>query len=278
MFGQEVVYDATYTIGDDQLRVGTSRPMAEDQPSVLFFGDSFIYGEGLNDNQAIPYRFEEGGQGRFKAFNFGFHGYGPQQMLMWLDTGQVERVIGRHKPVGAVYLALADHINRARGRASWDYMGPRYELKKDRLVRGRMDLIHFWKARVVRRLNRSFLLHRLMPVFERKPVIDASYDRDVFIAMVDRSRRLFESRYGGKFVVIFWWERTDPNYAPAVLRLKALGIPVIPIDDIIPDLWKRLPDYTIQHDGHPNAKAAQCIADYLLNIFRPLDSPNSIRP
>lgn len=72
------VYDAIYTYDSDGLRI-TPRPDPDSpEACVLFFGDSFILGEGVQDHESIPARVEELSGGRVTAFNFGFHGYGPQ--------------------------------------------------------------------------------------------------------------------------------------------------------------------------------------------------------
>jgi len=264
VLGDETIYDVTYTIGPNRLRIETPRVFEGSTPCVLFFGDSFMFGEGLNNNQTIPWQFEEKAAGRYKAFNFGFHGYGPQQMLLWLDGNHEREIVGLHHPVAAVYLAIEDHVNRAGGHAGWDFMGARYALRNNQLVRLHKPSIGYWMAKIDRRLDKSYLLSRLKPLWKQGGTINPVADMDLFIAMVARSRDLFEGRYHGQFIVILWWEKTMADYPVVTSRLAQAGIRTIAIDQIIPDIWNRLAEYTIPHDGHPSAEANRMIADYLV--------------
>jgi len=88
--GNEVIYDVAYTIGSDRLRV--SPPVHEPVVgSVVFFGCSYTFGEGLPDDATMPYRVGVISGGKYQIRNFGFHGYGAHQMLSALEAGVVER-------------------------------------------------------------------------------------------------------------------------------------------------------------------------------------------
>ena len=125
--GNKRLYDVTYTIGADGLRVG---PNIADgtAPAILFFGDSFTFGEGVDDHETIPSQVEQISKGKFKTLNFGFHGYGPHQMLATLENGLEKKIIGNHRANYAIYQALALHVDRCAGRTFWDVSGPRYVL------------------------------------------------------------------------------------------------------------------------------------------------------
>jgi hypothetical protein len=115
-YGDKQVYDVRYTIGTNGLRTGSQAGQGS-TPSVLFFGCSFTFGEGVNDNETLPYQFEEKARGRFKAFNFGFHGYGPHHILAILENAMERNIVAAHPPRYAVYQAITGHIDRCAGRA-----------------------------------------------------------------------------------------------------------------------------------------------------------------
>ncbi|GAB1233416.1 hypothetical protein UT4_18830 [Ferrigenium sp. UT4] len=82
---EEVIYDVTYTIDADRTR-RTPSDLKPDAPSipVNFFGGSFMFGEGLNDDQTLPYFFNQFiPDARVK--NYGFHGHGVHNSLKLLD-------------------------------------------------------------------------------------------------------------------------------------------------------------------------------------------------
>ena len=51
LHGNTALYDVTYTIGTDGLRVTPSAPGTPVARCVIFFGDSVTFGEGVNDDE-----------------------------------------------------------------------------------------------------------------------------------------------------------------------------------------------------------------------------------
>ena len=124
-----LIYNVTYQINAlgfrDAIHNGGASP-------VFFFGDSFTFGEGVDDDDTLPAQFSRIA-GR-TVFNFGVHGYGPHQFLRMLEVDRPEKLGVADKPALVVYTLLADHVDRAAGRASWDREGPLYELSPAGLV------------------------------------------------------------------------------------------------------------------------------------------------
>ena len=81
----EVIYDVTYTIGADGFRV-TPFYSAQTTQKVNFFGCSFLFGEGLNDDQTLPYFFARLNASLVK--NYGSHGWSPSQALAILESSR----------------------------------------------------------------------------------------------------------------------------------------------------------------------------------------------
>lgn len=79
-----LVYEAVYNFDENGLR-HTPLNNISNKKSALFFGDSQTFGEGLNDNQTLPFLFQKY-ECNFNAFNFGFPGAGPTNMLGWLKN------------------------------------------------------------------------------------------------------------------------------------------------------------------------------------------------
>lgn len=76
---------------------------------VLFFDDSLTFGEGVNDNQTMPYRVGMRSAGALRVYNFAFHGYGPHQMLAQIELGVVRDTIDC-LPDHAIYQAIIPRI------------------------------------------------------------------------------------------------------------------------------------------------------------------------
>ena len=259
--GDERLYDVTYTIGVDGLRVGPNIA-DETAPAILFFGDSFTFGEGVDDHETIPSRVEQISNGKFKTLNFGFHGYGPHQMLATLENGLEKKIIGNHRPYYAIYQALALHVDRCAGRTFWDVSGPRYVLDDEGEAVYAGTFHGSYSKTLWGLINRSNILRRLLSsVWNREPS-----DVDLFVSIVKKSASILENRYNSRFYVLLWKPKENPFYPMILSKLLKNGMAVIEIDDILPDFssakWKYLIKFPVER--HPNELAYEIIAQQLV--------------
>jgi hypothetical protein len=250
-----VVFDAVYTIDRDGLRhiPGSNR---DARCKAVFFGGSFAFGQGLNDDQTMPYYFLQAERGRYQGFNFAFGGYGPHQMLRDIETNRLARVVKR--PDLVIYEAIPDHVRRALGLATWDRYGPHYMLEPNGSVRYvgpfhrhadkfRRWTRHCWTCRFVAAHSR----------WRRSPA-----DVALFVAIVSQARDLIERRYGARFVVVLWDNQAGRQGLVQGLREK--NITVYPMTEIISDVNKNRAQYVLApFDLHPNARANRLIGNYL---------------
>jgi hypothetical protein len=173
---------------------------------VLFFGCSFTFGEGLNDDQTMPYLVGVKSKGEYHPYNFGFHGYGPHQMLAALEHGFEEKIIAC-KPKYAIYQALPDHDRRSAGLSPFGKNGPRYILNQNgeviftgRFIDHKIDE-NGMIAKIINQLKKSLILKTAL--FKARST--NSDDINLFVAIVDKAWTIFEARYpGSKFYVLFW--------------------------------------------------------------------------
>lgn len=126
-FKDELVYDVTYSIDANGLRIAPPVTPGSGERCILFFGGSFTFGEGVEDDTTTAYRVGQRLEGRYRIFNFGFHGYGPHQMLSALESGLAKSISSCNARY-VIYLVLVEHVQRPAGLALWDLEGPRYLL------------------------------------------------------------------------------------------------------------------------------------------------------
>jgi hypothetical protein len=261
----KLIYDAVYTFGDDGLRV-TPNPAAGARCTAVFLGDSFTFGEGLNDDETMPARFVGASGGLYRGYNFGFSGYGPHQMLRALETGRVDAVVRGGVDL-VVYQAIPDHPARAAGRANWDPWGPRYVLEKNGGLAYAGPFNGDLHAMLARSQIFRFFDERLWAAARPAPA-----DLPLFLAILDRARAEVERRYRAPFIVILWdVVGNGPPLEDATLQaLVEKRIMVLKISDVIPDIAARRQDYVISPvDPHPNAAADQRIGEYLAHNVAP---------
>lgn len=295
--GDKIIYGAVYTTNEYGLRA-TFRDLkpqcpglTKDFKNLVFFGCSYIFGEGVNDNETIPYLVEEKAMGRYRSYNFGFLGYGPQQILSILEADLLDKIINNDRPIIAIYLALPDHAQRVAGRypyITYNPDGPQYVLDSKGQVKyagkfrqgfnnedlfalfltdysylddGR-DISNKLIARVLFQLNKSYLYKMLA----HKVIYGLSIfraDIRLFIQVVKRCRDLIAEKYKGDFYLILWPDKSDTHYNCMLSELRKNNIKVIVADQIFNNNFDEK-YYSIPDDGHPNGRAYEKIADYLL--------------
>jgi hypothetical protein len=265
----KLVYDVTYTTDANGLRVAPPVKTGKAENSVLFFGCSFTYGEGVQDDQTMPYQVGIQSGGQYQIYNFGFHGYAPNQMLAEIESGRVRQVVAA-SPRFAIYQALPDHVARVAGKIPYGKHGPRYQLDADGTVRLRGHFDDGQKpltslaARLDGQLSKSAIYRTLK---NHEPPPDEN-DVRLLLALVRRSRDLLVAQYPGiEFHVILWrnLEYEEKTYEELQRGFAEMKIPVHLIPDILPDYKVNPGRYWLHpEDKHPNALADRLIADYVV--------------
>lgn len=112
-----VLFRATYTIDSRGTRVTPCASSDQRKKFILFFGGSFIFGEGLNDEETFPYYVGQLAP-CYRPHNYWFIGYGPQQMLAKLEAGSIPKELSEREGLliyGYMGEAVTGHIDPAIG-------------------------------------------------------------------------------------------------------------------------------------------------------------------
>ena len=205
--------------------------------------------------------------GKYCIYNFGFHGYGPHQMLSAIEHGKVDSVV-RSRPRYAIYQALTDHAWRAAGKAPYGQHGPKYTLEKDGTVtyRGHFDDVKPRKRSALnkaisRNVEKSFLITYL-----RKPMLEpTNADIELAAAIVDQSRRILEAKYPGIEFHVLLWQGGRRKTSKTIDELSKRNIRIHLIPDVLKDYrGEREKFLTIEHEGHPTPAGQRAIAEYVV--------------
>jgi hypothetical protein len=266
--GTELTYDVVYTIGPTGLRKSSSASRKSEH-CVLFFGDSFTFGEGVEDFETMPYVV--GTLFDWVIYNFGFHGYGPHQMLSALQHGMVERRI-ECTPRFVIYQALPAHVARAAGYTTWDEHGPKYIVRDGQVeYAGHFDdgqaRQTYLYDRMYKQLLKSHLYMRLMNRYSAD-----EKDIGLFSGIVGASRDEIEQRFPeAEFHVLFWDVDDDGGLCrvnPCRGAIEALQGELVTLhraSTVLPGLAEGKGQYEIsRYDRHPNALAHRLIAEYVV--------------
>ena len=255
-YGEELLYDVTYTIGADGLRI---TPQAEtDRECLLFFGGSYTYGDGVKDHETMPYVV--GTLQKLKAHNFGFHGYGPHHMLAAIQNGMV-----RCKPKLIIYQALVRHIARAAGHTHWDKHGPKYVMRDGHLeYDNHFDDVEvsFLEKKIETQLTKSSFYKK----YFRNVNNYTDQEIQLFLEIVDASRlELLRDHPTAEFQIILWdRDPEDETYKKMKNGFAKRSMKVHLVSDILPGFPEEQAKYEISvYDSHPSALTHRLIAEYV---------------
>jgi hypothetical protein len=258
------IYDVTYSIDGDLVRATRSCATG---PTIGFFGDSYTFGEGLNDADTLPQQVADSFGGNLRVLNFGFSGYGPQQFLREMQLGLFDRHIGP-RPELFVYLTAPWHAERTSCKASWVSNGPRYALVEGRVVyQGRclpgvVSGLRQWVEHSA--AYRMFIEHNFGRITHA--------DIELYIRILIEATKLAKTKYRVPVLIAYI---PTPSYLKAtgftddeiVADLRAGGARVL--DVALPKTSEK--PLAISGDGHPTAYANQLRAamlkDYIVAHF-----------
>jgi hypothetical protein len=257
----ESVYDVRYSIDALGRRVTPAAAAGPRSTFLLFFGCSVTFGEGVEDTETFPH-FVAQQAPQVRAYNYGFHGYGAQQLLARLETQDLRSEVT--EPDGSlVYLFIDAHVNRAIGSmvvyTGWADTAPYYRPGPDEaLVRdGTLTT-----GRPATSILYSILGHSQVLKRSQMDVPPAISERHIDLTariLAASARRFHEQFGGGRFVVVIF-----PGSTHAVPLGRALDRHGIEFLDYSALFDAADPAYAIPNDWHPSPRAHRRLAEQLV--------------
>lgn len=264
-----MIYRRTYRFDGEAARVTPAAPANSD--TYLFLGDSFTFGQGLPDDEALGAQFAKANDFKVRAVNLGVPGYGPNHLLRLFDSGLLDRYT--NQPVKAVVTwIIPAQLARVTGDGSWLGSSPRYALENG-------VLRHTGSFNEYRLFNPiAGARHLLGEQFAFVDAIGRKQRQDeqieLFVAIMNRLQQYAREKFNAPLIVIYSWPDehakegawagavvTQPELVAVLSRLRRLGMQLIAVDRLtwMYDVSKIL----IPHDGHPNAFSNELIAGEL---------------
>lgn len=267
--GPETLFRVTYTINPDGTRATPEAPAGAD--TYVFLGDSFMFGQGLTDDETLPAQFAQANDLKVRTVNFAVPGFAPNQWVRAFETGQFDGLKDRPGKVKAVITwIIPHHLDRVAGEQEWLGAAPRY------VVEGGVP-----------RYTGSFTDNRLGNPLEglrylasgQLAFVKAIGQRqrqdaqaELFVALMLRLQTLAREHLGAPLIAIYTWpdrptEATDratfsqPQLIAVIDQLRAKGLPMLRVYDLTLGIDPNL--LVIPHDGHPSAFTDRLIAGEL---------------
>ncbi|MGH6823696.1 MAG: SGNH/GDSL hydrolase family protein, partial [Methylocella sp.] len=256
-----VIYIADYTIDANLLRRTIS---AEQGPAIVFFGDSFTFGLGVNDPETLPQLFADLLDRKQRVLNLGFSGYGPQQFLRELETGRFDPLIGA-RPRLFVFMTFAEHAMRTACKYFWVLRGPRYALENGRVaLKGACDDGLGGRAREWLEDMASYRLF-IEPYLQKT----THEDVELYIRILLAAVNLAKEKYGVATLIPYiiipgYLVGTGFTDDEIVRRLRDGGAAVVDVSLVRDESTGAL---TFKGDGHPTPLANRLRAPIIKNYI-----------
>jgi len=257
------IFDVDYTIDENLVR----RTMSADSgPAIVFFGDSFTFGEGLNDSETLPQQFSDLLDRDVRVLNLAQRGYGPNQFLRILQEGLYSSLIGP-TPRMFVYLTAPWQAERNACKVGWARPAPRFILQDDKvMLAGTCGDAEYTALKD--RLREFASYRRYVEPTLLKPN-DA--DVELYIRTLIAAVKLAKERYGTRTIVPYLrngaYLLSSSRFTDdlVITRLREGG--AIVLDATYLQQEKREPALWIRGDGHPTGVANRIMARALVKFI-----------
>jgi hypothetical protein len=250
----KLVYDATYTINQDLMRKVDD---GANDKGAAFIGDSYVFGEGLEDNETLPQYFADLEGRKAPVYNFGVSAYSPAQALAAMRAGLYDDKLKNSRVI--VEFIAPWEADRVVCKATFVAGAPRF-FKSDGGVVQQGTCPKYVPSRL-----RYFAIYRYVQSIMS---IVTDGDIDIFTAITQQVIHLAREKY--KVPIVIYYLRApgylrrlrDWNDDKIINSLRAAGAEVLEYD------FPSAPKYSISGDGHPSGLENSLVAHKLIDFLR----------
>ena len=256
----KTIYRINYSTDINSLRITPLDTTKSRTKYAQFYGCSMTFGEGVKNNETMPYFFGEY-DSTFKPYNFAYSGYGPHQMLARLESENAKKIVKENTGVG-FYIYINDHVNRVLGTmTNYSYNGGRAPYYHE--VNGQLQ--HdglFIEGRKIRNwIFEQSLKSNILKLFKiGYPFKITEQDYELTAEVMAEASRDYKKQFGNdNFYVIIY--PTTVNSSLIINLLKQKGVKVLDYSKLFNPLQK---GYAIPDDEHPTALANEILIKQLV--------------
>lgn len=251
----------TWNVTSDSLGRRKTPGKSLGKQHAIFFGCSYTLGEGLNDDQTLPYHATIQDE-QFKAYNLGVSGGSIAESIPLVERSHFLDEINESNGI-AIFTFIAAHLERFCGdwRLVGTWLNNRSALKKtpegDYTSDGLWKDTHPLYAKASAFLDPSYFLKWVNPKFCH---LNGNIIEEYALAL-NSLRKLYWKKFGehNRFVVVLYpnGQQTDEGYlAPQAMKKYLDQLKIEYIDYSSRSLASMTEELTcIPSDNHPNGEA-----------------------
>ena len=259
----QTVYDVTYTIDEQYARRTADVATTEAEHDLFFFGGSFVFGEGVEDDETLPSVVARLAPD-WRVTNFGFPGHGPSQMLKRLESDAPLRDSVRDD-VTLVYVFIPGHVRRVIGSmrvaTSWGRNFPSYALDAD--AEPRLSGTFSDSRPILSRAYALFSRERILKYYGVDiPLRIRAQHLQLTARVIAAARDRLLERYGSdEFYVVLYPSNPRDEFS-AKDFIPSLDVADLSYFDYT-DLFDDDGAYRLPHDDHPTPLAHEKVGTRL---------------
>jgi hypothetical protein len=270
-FLDTLIYSMSYHLDTNGHRV-TPDSLTTKEKFAIFWGCSFTFGDGLNDNETIPFYFSKN-SGNYQGYNFGYSGFGPNHALIKLQHDSLSKNISQKDGIG-FFVFIHDHVNRTIGSMS-NYAfnqgkSPDFEIENNQVVhKGFFRDVHptrtwFYSKMAGSSFFRFFKIGHPFRLNEEHFTLTAKVLEEI-------SKEYQKQFHNDQFYVIMYPSMYPEDYEAdenIINYLKANKIKYLDYRKLFNPVQKG--NY-IPHDNHPSASANDILTKQILKDLKMSD-------
>lgn len=222
---------------------------------LIFFGCSYTYGWGLNQNQLLPTKVAK--LSNRTTYNRGVAASGTQHIYYQLSNKDFYKEIPDAEYI--IYTFIYDHINRLH-KYQLTFFGKeinlRYKIKNGKLQEIQPVFSPFYSLYTVKRIQADI---------EQNKLENKNESFNLFLTILKESMKQAKMHYPNvKFVILLYKDPWNSNLTTSQINLiKKEGFIVIDAEDLVGHEL-RSKKYRLEDDDHPSEQAWNEIAPKLV--------------
>ena len=268
MFLDTTVYSMAYHLDSYGHRF-TPNSLVTNEKFAAFLGCSFTFGDGLNDNETIPFYFSKNSK-IFNGYNFGYSGYGPNQALIKLQHDSLNKIITEKDGIG-FYVFIHDHINRTIGSMS-NFMinkgrAPCFEIEGEDLVyKGLFINVYPRRSSIYKKMGENGFC-RYFKIGHPFKLGDKHFELTGRV-LEEVSKEFQKEFHNNNFYVIMYPSISQEDYEADEKIIKFLKKKNIKYLDYRKLFNPTTKVYSIHHDNHPTAFANDILTKQMVKDLK----------
>lgn len=256
------IYDVEYSVDEYGRRITPVKNIYNKRDKfVLFFGGSFTYGEGVGDNQTLPFGVGNNSL-HFMPYNYGFHGLGPFDVLAKIENIDFKKEVKEKNGI-LIYTYIDGHIHRTIGSMivmGWMSDGIYYRNTKDGVLerKGSFESGRPIVTAIYKILNKSEILKACKINF---PIRFQDKDIKLVAQTIAKMQKEFKRKYPqSSFIVLIY---PGSKYGDKLMGyLDEQSIQYLNYTNLFNNGESRY--YLAEEDTHPSPLAYQTISKKIL--------------